>query len=232
MCENWVWFLGGGRGYGNPLQYSYLENPHRQMRLVGYSPRDCKQSGMTEWLSTGTHFSVKGVFLPILWAIRYDNMDLEVGQKKCIHLPLKCTFSYLNTDYTPAPNLRTEQFFPFFWKVRKSHFATQKTYEPSQPLVWCSSLCHPPDPCRSFQNFLEARTQPTRWCKEDAEVWIIFPCSSHFESSVWHLCVSFSSSESMLFSFLNEDMGENKTHFMLLESPVSLIYSFQSVTKI
>ena len=29
--------LGGGQG--NPLQYSCLENPHRQRSLVGYSPR-------------------------------------------------------------------------------------------------------------------------------------------------------------------------------------------------
>jgi len=27
-----------GGGHGNPLQYSCLENPHRQSRLAGYSP--------------------------------------------------------------------------------------------------------------------------------------------------------------------------------------------------
>jgi len=27
-----------GRGNGNPLQYSCLENPHGQRRLMGYSP--------------------------------------------------------------------------------------------------------------------------------------------------------------------------------------------------
>ena len=27
-----------GGGHGNPLQYSYLENPHRQRSLAGYSP--------------------------------------------------------------------------------------------------------------------------------------------------------------------------------------------------
>ena len=32
--------LGGG--HGNPLQYSYLENPHGQRSLVGYSPWGCK----------------------------------------------------------------------------------------------------------------------------------------------------------------------------------------------
>ena len=33
-------FPGGGNGH--PLQYSYLENPHGQKSLVGYSPWGCK----------------------------------------------------------------------------------------------------------------------------------------------------------------------------------------------
>ena len=38
------------RGHGNPLQYSYLENPHGQRSLAGYSPWGCKESDMTEQL--------------------------------------------------------------------------------------------------------------------------------------------------------------------------------------
>ena len=41
-----------GEGYGNPLQYSGLENPHGQKSLVGYSPWGHKESDMTEQLST------------------------------------------------------------------------------------------------------------------------------------------------------------------------------------
>ena len=41
-----------GRGHGNPLQYSHLENLHGQRSLVGYSPWGCKESDMTEQLST------------------------------------------------------------------------------------------------------------------------------------------------------------------------------------
>ena len=41
-----------GGGHSNPLQYSCLENPHRQRSLVGYSPEGCKESDMTEQLST------------------------------------------------------------------------------------------------------------------------------------------------------------------------------------
>ena len=37
---------GGARG--NPLQYSYLEKPHGQRSLVGYSPWGHKESDTTE----------------------------------------------------------------------------------------------------------------------------------------------------------------------------------------
>ena len=41
-----------GGGHGNPLQYSCLENPRGQRSLAGYSSWDCKESDMTERLST------------------------------------------------------------------------------------------------------------------------------------------------------------------------------------
>ena len=36
-----------GGGHGNPLQYSGLENPHRQRSLAGYSPWGRKESDTT-----------------------------------------------------------------------------------------------------------------------------------------------------------------------------------------
>ena len=45
--------LGGQ--YGNPLQYSCLENPHGQRSLAGPSPWGCKGSDKTEQLSTAQH---------------------------------------------------------------------------------------------------------------------------------------------------------------------------------
>ena len=41
-----------GRGHGNLLHYSCLENPHGQRSLVGCSPRVHKESDMTERLIT------------------------------------------------------------------------------------------------------------------------------------------------------------------------------------
>ena len=47
---------GSGRspagGYGNPLQYSCLENSHEQRSLAGPSPWGHRQLDMTERLST------------------------------------------------------------------------------------------------------------------------------------------------------------------------------------
>ena len=37
-----------GGGQGNPLQYSCLEKPHGQRRLVGYSPWGRKELDTTE----------------------------------------------------------------------------------------------------------------------------------------------------------------------------------------
>ena len=39
-----------GGGHGNPLQYSCLENLHRQRSPAGYSPWGHKESDMTEQL--------------------------------------------------------------------------------------------------------------------------------------------------------------------------------------
>ena len=41
-----------GRGHGNTLQYSCLENPHGQRSLVGYSPWGLKESDRTGQLNT------------------------------------------------------------------------------------------------------------------------------------------------------------------------------------
>ena len=52
MQETWGSISGLGRSLGeqnsNPLQYSYLENPHGQRSLAGYSPWGHKESDRTE----------------------------------------------------------------------------------------------------------------------------------------------------------------------------------------
>ena len=46
------WVRSPGEGHGNPHQYSWLENPHGQRSLEGYSPWGHRESDTTERLST------------------------------------------------------------------------------------------------------------------------------------------------------------------------------------
>ena len=54
MWETWVQSLGWEDPLeeGNPIQYTCLENSLEQRKLAGYSPWGCKESDMTEQLST------------------------------------------------------------------------------------------------------------------------------------------------------------------------------------
>ena len=59
----WVRSLGQ-EDHGNSLQYSYLENPHGQRSLAGYSPWDCKQLEVTEALLGRRKWQPTPVFSP------------------------------------------------------------------------------------------------------------------------------------------------------------------------
>ena len=57
-------------GHGNPLQYSYIENPHGQRSLAGYSPQGHKESDMTE--HAHTHKGRK-----IIWSPTYSFSSVQ-----------------------------------------------------------------------------------------------------------------------------------------------------------
>ena len=48
-----------GGGHGNPVQYSFLENPHGQRSLASCSPWDCKKLDVTERLNTAQHIGLE-----------------------------------------------------------------------------------------------------------------------------------------------------------------------------
>ena len=74
-----------GEGNGNQLcQYSFLENPHGQRSLTGYSPWGCKESDMTEWLSTAQHKSwwvIKCLWASTLQSRHYHSRYIENSKK-------------------------------------------------------------------------------------------------------------------------------------------------------
>ena len=57
-----------GKGHGNPLQYSCLENPHGQSSLVSCSPLGHNESDTTEQLSQSKNREIK---------------ERKLGQVKC-----------------------------------------------------------------------------------------------------------------------------------------------------
>ena len=96
MQEMWVQSLGQedspGGGNGNPFQCSCLKNPHGQRSLVGYSPWGCKESDMTECLSTSTHVSRRSLSK----STQRDRVEREVegdsgwGGSTCIRVADSC----------------------------------------------------------------------------------------------------------------------------------------------
>ena len=56
-----------GGGHGNSLQYSCLENSHRQRSLMGYIPRGCKESDTIVQLSTAQHMELTYIFSAVIY---------------------------------------------------------------------------------------------------------------------------------------------------------------------
>ena len=86
-----------GGGHGNPFQYSCLENPHGQSSLAGYSPWGCKESYMTEKLSTARNKPMCQsrfrnmylivnwqVYLTLTWHSPYQEVILKVWVSNAI----------------------------------------------------------------------------------------------------------------------------------------------------
>ena len=55
--------ISSGEGHDNPFQYSWLENPHGERSLEGYSPWGCKESCSSVLFS-------ETLFLIELWPIK------------------------------------------------------------------------------------------------------------------------------------------------------------------
>ena len=64
-----------GKGHGNPLQYSHLENRRGQRSLVGCSPWCLKESDMTQQLSTHTSFQKSSQLFSLSHKARLSQTD-------------------------------------------------------------------------------------------------------------------------------------------------------------
>ena len=71
--------------WGNPLQYSCLENPHGQRSLAGHSPWGCKELDTTEQLTT--HFQQTVAVCPsVIYSSREVRLSLplESNPQSCL----------------------------------------------------------------------------------------------------------------------------------------------------
>ena len=70
-----------GRGHGNPLQYSYLENLHGQRSLSGYSPWGYKESGTTVTKHSRAPPNISKIYLLLKCTQSIYNIDQTLGHK-------------------------------------------------------------------------------------------------------------------------------------------------------
>ena len=77
-----------GEGNGNPLQYSFLENPHVQRSPVAYSPWGCQDSDTSEWLALSLSFTYNVKI--VLQKLKKSSVSGEVWKiiKKTQNLPI------------------------------------------------------------------------------------------------------------------------------------------------
>ena len=104
-----------GGGHGNTLQYSCLENPPGQRSLVGYTPWGCKESDITDWLSTSQ-------FRPEIYLFLYYSNFLDIYVDNfMLHLLIYVDHfsSYWVLEEKDCVSLNESDFF-FLWSVYPS----------------------------------------------------------------------------------------------------------------
>ena len=87
-----------GEGHGSPLQYSYLENPHGQRSLAGYSPRGHKELDATEWLSTAQQCMCHYIFYNVCMISCFSRVQLFVTPWTVAH-QLVCPWGFSRQEY-------------------------------------------------------------------------------------------------------------------------------------
>ena len=104
-----------GRGHGNPLQYSCLENPHGQRSLVGYSPSLRSQrvghnrASKHKQILTVQHMELCSVLCGILDGRgAWERQDTCVCMAESLHC-LPETTTTLLISYTSTQNKKFKQ---------------------------------------------------------------------------------------------------------------------------
>ena len=92
-----------GGGHGNPLHYSWLENPHGQRSLVGYRPWDSKELDSMECAHTHIHMqTTRVVFDSLIHTVDVHwqgkrNRSSEIGPFSLLGVCFQDTSDILDT---------------------------------------------------------------------------------------------------------------------------------------
>ena len=122
-------------GCGNPLQYSWLENPHGQRSLVGYSPQRIKH----DWEAHHLHGWNTGG-----WCRQYRKGKNRVGKKhpSLAPLPLKLLLSLSSFFHKQTSGIcslpSSYHFFPIVQYWIYSKLASFITIAPKSPWLMSS----------------------------------------------------------------------------------------------
>ena len=89
-------------GIGNPLQYSYLENPHGQRGAWRATVHGAAESDTTEWLSTAHMVILSFKYKAYLWYLVITTRDLSSSNKSITRItatPNYRFYSLLHAKY-------------------------------------------------------------------------------------------------------------------------------------
>ena len=106
----WLGRFPGG-GHGKTLQYSYLENPHRQRIPVGYSPWGCTESDTTEQQSIAQHRGAgQSAFLSLLPLVDMCELQQLLTHQGYCFISVFLTSPKVPLKPTPSQSTRGKAF--------------------------------------------------------------------------------------------------------------------------
>jgi len=119
MRETWVryphWEDPLEEGMATHSRYSCLENPHGQRSLAYYSPRGCKQSDTTEWLSIAQVLQWERICLAMQEMqeaqVRFLDQEDPLKKETATHfsiLPWKIPQTGASSGYTPWSHKKSD----------------------------------------------------------------------------------------------------------------------------
>ena len=134
-----------GGGYGNPHQYSCLENPHGQRSLMGYSPCGCKRVGHN-WATKHNAAIFYCVYMHTCVYIyrAFLVRSLLNGCLGCFHSLAMVSNAVMNTEVHVSLRTSVFVFFRYILRIRIAGSYESSVFSSFEELWYCFSITAPP----------------------------------------------------------------------------------------